>query len=130
MVRNPSDPARVYKLATIVCSLISIGFLAAAAIRENVSAEWRSLQTNFRAILVSKAKTEAARTAAARLPIEIRQITVPALHTVDRCVTCHLGIDDPRMTDQPTPHRTHPKGLLEIHRVEKFGCTVCHQGQG
>ena len=57
-------------------------------------------------------------------------MVVPALHTVDRCVTCHLGIDDPRMTDEPNPHRVHPKKLLAIHRVEKFGCTVCHQGQG
>ncbi len=28
------------------------------------------------------------------------------------------------------PHATHPGGLLEIHRVEEYGCTVCHQGQG
>ena len=40
------------------------------------------------------------------------------------------GIDDPRMADPPNPHRVHPKKLLAIHRVEKFGCTVCHQGQG
>jgi cbb3-type cytochrome c oxidase subunit III len=49
---------------------------------------------------------------------------------VDRCVTCHNGIDDPRMADQPNPHKTHSKGLLQAPRVERFGCTVCHLGQG
>ena len=71
-----------------------------------------------------------ARTRRAICRLRSARWSVPALHTVDRCVTCHLGIDDPRMADQRNPHRTHPKRLLAIHRVEKFGCTVCHQGQG
>ncbi|HTM51043.1 MAG TPA: c-type cytochrome [Bryobacteraceae bacterium] len=124
------DPSRPFKWVTLVCSAVTIGFLVAAAVRENVSADWRGLQTVFRGILETKAKDDAGRATARNLPIEIRQVVVPALHTVDRCVTCHLGIDDPRMEDQPNPHRTHPKWLLAIHRVEKFGCTVCHQGQG
>ena len=126
----PADPSRSFKWVTIVCSVTSLGFLIAAAVRENISADWRGYQTAYRDILASKAKDEAARSTARNLPIEIRQVTVPALHTVDRCVSCHLGIDDPRMTDVPNPRRTHPQGLLQIHRVEKFGCTVCHQGQG
>ncbi|MBZ5617487.1 MAG: c-type cytochrome [Acidobacteriia bacterium] len=124
------DPSRPYKWATVICSVVSIGFLVAAAVRENISADWRGHQAVFRGILEAKAKDDASRAAARNLPIEIRQVTVPALHTVDRCVSCHLGIDDPRMTDAPNPHRVHPKRLLAIHRVEKFGCTVCHQGQG
>lgn len=124
------DPSRAFKWVTAVCSVVTIGFLAAAAVRENVSADWRRRQAAYRSILEGKAANEAARATARNLPIEIRQVVVPALHVVDRCVSCHLGIDDPRMTDQPNPHRTHPKGLLTIHRVEKFGCTICHQGQG
>ena len=125
-----TDPSRSFKWATIICSVVSIVFLVAAAVRENISADWRAHQAAFRAILERKAADAAARTAARNLPIEIRQVVVPALHAVDRCVTCHLGIDDPRMADQANPHRTHPKRLLTVHRVEKFGCTVCHQGQG
>jgi len=124
------DPSRPFKWVTVVCSVVTIGFLVAAAVRENISADWRGHQSVFRGILLTKAKDDAARTTARNLPIEIRQVVVPALHTVDRCVSCHLGIDDPRMTDQPNPHRVHPKRLLAFHRVEKFGCTVCHQGQG
>lgn len=126
----PADPARSYKWVTVVCSVASIGFLIAAAVRENISADWRTYQTTFRGILVSKAKDAASRAAARNLPIEIRQVTVPALHTVDRCISCHLGIDDPRMTGVRNPYRVHSKRLLATHRLEKFGCTVCHQGQG
>ena len=126
----PADPARAYKWVTVICSVVSLGFLIGAAVRENISADWRAHQAAYRGILESKAKDGAAKAAARRLPIEIRQVSVPALHTVDRCVSCHLGIDDPRMAGEPNPHRTHPKRLVEIHRVEKFGCTVCHQGQG
>ncbi len=44
----------------------------------------------------------------AQLPHRAEQVSLPALGTVDRCVTCHLGIDDPRMTDEQVPYRTHP----------------------
>ncbi len=53
---------------------------------------------------------------------------------IDRCMTCHQGIAelDPKMKDAsiPQPYRAHPGNLLESHPVEKFGCTICHQGQG
>ena len=130
MNQSSPDPSRAYKWVTLVCAIVTTGFLLAAALRENVSAEWRRYQADFQQILQSTAKDDATRRAAERFPIEIRQVTVPGLQVVDRCVTCHNGIDDPRMADQPNPHKTHPRGLLQIHRVERFGCTVCHQGQG
>ncbi len=54
---------------------------------------------------------------------------------VDRCTTCHLGIDQKGFEDAPQPFRTHPKLELYLgsgspHPVEKFGCTVCHGGNG
>lgn len=62
------------------------------------------------------------------------QINVPSLGALDRCPTCHLGIDDPRGED-PALHRVlraHPRReeLLGAHPVERFGCTSCHRGQG
>lgn len=128
---NPSaDPSRSYKWATLLFAAVAIVFLIAAAIRENISADWRHIQAEYKQILLKKAKDGPALRAANQFPIEIRQVTVPALNSVDRCVTCHNGIDDPRMADQPNPFRTHPKGLLKTHPVERFGCTLCHQGQG
>jgi mono/diheme cytochrome c family protein len=51
---------------------------------------------------------------------------------VDRCTSCHAGIDKPGFDDQPNPWKTHPRRevLLGKHPVDKFGCTPCHGGQG
>ena len=57
-------------------------------------------------------------------------MVVPDLDRVDRCVSCHLGLDDPRMTDVPQPFKVHPPPTLEDHDIDKFGCTACHLGQG
>lgn len=54
------------------------------------------------------------------------------LSRVDRCQSCHVGIDRSGFEDQPHPYKTHPnrEGLLGAHPPEKFGCTSCHEGQG
>ncbi len=54
---------------------------------------------------------------------------------VDRCTTCHLGIDQKGFEDAPQPLRTHPKldmylGSMSPHPLEKIGCTACHGGSG
>ncbi len=54
---------------------------------------------------------------------------------VDRCTTCHLGIDQKGFEDAPQPFRTHPNlslflGSSSAHPLEKLGCTACHGGSG
>src|SRR5437899_1652177 len=51
---------------------------------------------------------------------------------VDRCVSCHAGINKAGFEDQPNPWKTHPRRELYLgkHPPEKFGCTPCHGGQG
>ena len=52
---------------------------------------------------------------------------------VDRCTTCHLGIDKKGYEDAGQPFTTHPNMDLYLagpHPVERVGCTVCHQGRG
>src|SRR5262245_50053385 len=54
---------------------------------------------------------------------------------VDRCTTCHLGIDKKAYarTDIPSVFRTHPDLELYLqgpHPMDKIGCTICHQGRG
>ena len=51
---------------------------------------------------------------------------------VDRCASCHAGINKAGFEDQPNPWKTHPNRevLLGKHPPEKFGCTPCHGGQG
>ncbi len=54
---------------------------------------------------------------------------------VDRCTTCHLGIDQKGYEDAPQPFKTHPNldlylGSSSPHQIEKVGCTSCHGGNG
>ncbi len=74
-------------------------------------------------------------------PPEIQQIVLSGLNLtnfgeplmrVERCQTCHMGVDRPGFDGAPLPYAIHPDRdvLLAHHPVEKFGCTVCHAGQG
>lgn len=79
-----------------------------------------------------------------RRPLELQQVVVEGLDKnefdvfilrVDRCQTCHLGIDRPGFEDLPPADKvfeTHPnrEAILGNHEVSRFGCTVCHEGQG
>jgi hypothetical protein len=58
----------------------------------------------------------------------IRQNLLPGLQRVDRCTTCHLGVEDPTMKNAPQPFSFHPN--LAPHVPSKFGCTICHGGTG
>lgn len=119
-----------YRWTVLITSLLTIGYLVAAAVRENYLAQWQVLQREYRAILEEKATDEQGRELLENYRIELRQISIPALNAVDRCVTCHRGIDDPRMTDVPNPFAVHPGDILENHPADRFGCTICHHGQG
>ncbi len=124
------DPSRIYRWTLLLASLLTIGYLVAAAVRENYLAEWQSVQRTYRDLLETRATDERGRELARNFRLELKQVSLPGLATVDRCVTCHNGIDDPRMTDVPNPHAVHPGNILQHHPVDRFGCTVCHQGQG
>jgi mono/diheme cytochrome c family protein len=74
-------------------------------------------------------------------PPEIQQVVINGLNTtnfneplmrVDRCQTCHVGVDRAGFEGAEQPYATHPQRdvLLAHHPVETFGCTVCHAGQG
>jgi len=60
----------------------------------------------------------------------IKQLIVSDLKRVDRCTTCHLAVDRPQLALAEEPFTAHPGRLLEWHPPERFGCTVCHGGQG
>jgi hypothetical protein len=52
---------------------------------------------------------------------------------VDRCTTCHLGIDKKGFEKAPQPYTTHPNLELYVtgpHAIDRVGCTVCHGGRG
>jgi len=67
-------------------------------------------------------------------PLEIRQIQTAVDGRADRCITCHLGVDNPNFTEAEQPYTTHPKQesfrKMLHHSLDEFGCTFCHDGQG
>ena len=68
------------------------------------------------------------------LPANLKDdVIFTATEKVDRCTTCHLGIDKKGFEDKPQPYTTHPNLELYLqggHPVDRIGCTVCHQGRG
>lgn len=121
---------KFYKQLLLGASLVTIVFLLAAAVRENFFAEWRGWQKAYRKALRERAQNPAERQEALDYEIKPRQVVLPQLMVIDRCVSCHVGIEDPRMTGRPNPLRFHPGDYLKHHPVERFGCTACHRGQG
>lgn len=118
------------KWALVVVSLLTVGLLAASALKENIFAEWRTHRLEYAKILQAKATDDRGKAIAAQFEIGIDHNVLPELRAIDRCITCHTGLDDPRMIDEHQPFRTHPGNLLSNHPPERFGCTLCHQGQG
>lgn len=119
---------RRLKVVLLLSSLVFLSFLLLAAFEENFTAEWRGHQTHYAAQLAELATTSGK--PAVAYPLDVRQVYLEGLKTIDRCVTCHVAIDDPRFTEAAQPLTTHPGDLLKHHPTEKFGCTICHQGQG
>jgi len=67
--------------------------------------------------------------------IGVKQVVVEGLGEfgrVDRCETCHVGINRAEFEKWPQPFTTHPRReeLFGPHPPNKFGCTACHHGQG
>ncbi|MBL8793625.1 MAG: c-type cytochrome [Planctomycetia bacterium] len=117
------------KIVLLTASGVTLGFLIAAMYRENFQSQWRQVQREYRHMLL-QAPDERQRQLGQAFPIELRQIDLPLLGTTDRCVTCHVGLDNPAMADAPLPWRVHSGDFLKHHPVEKYGCTICHHGQG
>lgn len=101
----------------------SVLFLVVLAVSplKNTYNEWRKTQKEYNQIikkLPQKIKP---------VPIKVQQIWARDLNRIDRCITCHLGTENSKLIETPQPFTTHPK---IYHDIGKFGCTVCHGGQG
>lgn len=94
------------------------------------SREWEKYQRDFYVFEASNIANPDIEKAILRTPLEIKQIIVKELDRVDRCTTCHISIDNPLYAEKVDPLKSHPGDFLVQHDIEKFGCTICHEGQG
>ncbi len=123
-------PGNKIKILLLVASLLAIPLMLISAFEENLSGDWRDHQKAYRTLLKERAANEKAREAAEGYEIRLRQVVLTDLGRMDRCVTCHAGVDNPQMADAALPMRAHSGTFLKDHPLETFGCTVCHDGQG
>ena len=109
-------------LSLLVGGLVIVGYY------KDQFREWKTWQRAYIKAELGRAATPEQRAEAARLPVEVRQIVLPELDRVDRCTSCHLAVEDPSYSGlhQPLAYHFHH----DRHPFEKFGCTICHQGQG
>lgn len=106
--------------AVFIASSLLFILLAGAWIHEGTSKEWRKIQREYGKILEEGEDFERG----------ILQVELPQFKRVDRCISCHPGIEDPRMADRPQPYASHPGTFLRDHPLKEYGCTICHGGQG
>lgn len=105
-------------LAAGLALLAALG--AAAAGRRQ--APWRGYQQRYLALADDEAHRE----------LQPHRISLPAFDALDRCTTCHLGLEPAAESFDEAPF-TDPADAREVHRshqIGRFGCTSCHGGQG
>lgn len=115
-----ADPVRAF-------GLVSLALLLALAIApaKDHFAPWHSYQRHYLALIHDRGEAVSLRR---RFQPGIHQIWLPELGVVDRCTTCHLGLNEPSLADvKQQPFRRHP---VVPHSLDGFGCVICHGGQG
>lgn len=92
----------------------------------HVQPEWKAYQNDFRALVAEKFGQQKA----SQLTSGVQQVWLKELNRVDRCTTCHQGVEWKGLDLAPHPFKSHPKEILQKHPIERFGCSACHGGQG
>jgi mono/diheme cytochrome c family protein len=116
-----------FRIITLFSAMVLVILLITAWVRETFLPDWKIYQKEYMELALERIEDESFTLEHDR---RIQEISLPGLKRTDRCITCHLGIENPSMTDVPQPHSLHPGDHILYHPVEKYGCTVCHGGQG
>ncbi len=120
------------KLFTPLC-LLALGAVLLAVWLDR-DREWKTYQGAYYEAAAAMTEDPAKRRQIQETPLEIQQIQTRVDGRADRCVTCHMGVDNPNFSEQAQPFTTHPKQesfrKMLHHSLDEFGCTFCHDGQG
>lgn len=121
---------KLYRIVAILSSIIILVFLILAAIETQFCQEWYHLQQRYKDLLIQESTNERQKESARKYTPKVRQIILTDLNLTDRCNSCHVGFDNPGMNESPLPFMVHSGDYLRNHSAEKYGCTICHGGQG
>jgi mono/diheme cytochrome c family protein len=120
---------KFYLTLSLISGLIFFAFLVFAGYKE-ISPEWKKYQVEYKKLLIKNAKDDVSKQLAKSFNIGIQQIFLSSLKRADRCTSCHIGVENPLMADAEIVYKQHSGNYLKDHEVNRFGCTVCHNGQG
>ena len=120
---------KFYLSMALISGLLLLASMLLAGIREQAP-RWKKYQSAYKELLIKNAKDEASRKKARSFEINIQQIYLSSLKRVDRCTSCHIGVENPLMADAEIVYKQHSGNYLKDHPINKFGCTICHNGQG
>lgn len=120
---------RFYLTLLFLSGVVLLLFMSFSVYRE-VTPEWKTYQSEYKTMAVNKAKDGAMRKQAEAMKVDLQQIYVGSLKRVDRCTSCHAGVENPGMEGARLPFTAHSGDYLKNHSLNKYGCTVCHYGQG
>ncbi len=67
-----------------------------------------------------------------RPSLQIYQVHLEDINEADRCMSCHVGINRKESVSMEQPYMGHSRRdvYLGNHPPERFGCVLCHEGQG
>jgi mono/diheme cytochrome c family protein len=122
-----TDHIRKFRWISFISGSILVILMVTAWVREGLLPDWQRAQSEYYHLTAEDTVPGSGPIASFR---GIRQVSPEGLHRTDRCMTCHLGLENPAMAGEPQPHAMHPGSYLVQHPVDRFGCTVCHGGQG
>ena len=96
---------------------------------------WGYFQRQYRQMQAQAETNPEAKASIQSRLVETKQIIAADLGQVDRCTSCHQGMDSiatPTLQNSfaANPYKSHPGDFLKNHPPDKFGCVICHAGQG
>jgi len=126
---NEEKHIKVYQVAVITASVILIILLFMGWYVSGPGQEWRKWQNDYLA-LSDQLPDSVAVQAFSGFRKGILEHRIDGLNAVDRCITCHTGVENPYMENMPPPFAVHPGDMFTHHPPDEYGCTICHGGQG
>ena len=100
-------------------------------LNKNINSEWRHYQSEYISLALENTDDAKVKEVLMNRTPRIEQLIVNDFgpKRVDRCMTCHAGVDDDNFKDAEQPYKTHPE-IPGLHPYRIYGCTICHDGNG